>query len=632
MAKNYDELAKDIVSHIGGKENVVDVRHCMTRLRFRLKDNSVADTNYLKQREGIVTVVESGGQYQVVIGNHVPDVYQAVLQTSGITAGGSLDIDEGDGNKGSLFDRFVDTISALFQPFLGVLSAAGILKGLAAIAVAAGMSRTDGAYIILNVLGDGLFQFLPMILALTSARRFKMNEFTALAIAGAMVYPNLSKLLEEATFFGIPISLPTGGYLSTVLPIVLAILFAAQLEKQLKKFIPDVVKGFLIPAIVIFITVPLAFLIIGPVANTVSKWVGDAFLGIYGFSPILYGLVLGATWQVLVMFGLHWGIIPLAIADIATNGQSIILVATYLACFTQTGVLTAIWLRTKEEKVKTGVVPAIMSSIFGVTEPAIYGYTLPMRTPFFISCAISGLVGAYLSIFNVIKYANGGLGIFVYPTFIEPSTGNMSGVMHMLIGTVIAFIAAFVLQMMFPVPTLYADASESAVSETVVESVETVVEESVELTQEVMASPLTGDVIAMENVPDPVFASGALGKGVAVKPTVGEVYSPVKGEITTVFPTGHAVGITSENGAEILIHIGIDTVQMEGKGFTTHIQQGDTVEPGTKLVTFDITAIEEAGYSTVTPVIITNTDRYSDVLVTQETSVSNGDYLLTVVK
>lgn len=632
MAKNYDELAKDIVAHVGGADNVSSLRHCMTRLRFVLKDESKADENYLKQREGVVTVVKSGGQFQVVIGNHVPDVYAAVTSVGGVRGAGSLDIDEDDVKPtGSLFDRFVDTISGLFQPFLGALSAAGILKGLTAIAAASGMQKTDGLYIILNTLGDGLFQYLPFILAITAAMRFKMNQFTALAIAGAMLYPGLPAAVKDATLLGMKIQMPSSsGYLSTVLPIILTLLLAAKVEKFFKKITPDVVKSFGVPFMTILITVPLAFMVVGPVANIASKAVGDAFMAVYNISPILYGAILGAAWQVLVMFGLHWGLVPLMIADLAQNGMSIILVAAALPNFTQTGVLGAIWLKTKEQKVKTGLVPAFISSIFGITEPAIYGYTLPMRTPFIISCAVSAIVGAYLGFFNVIQYTSGGLGIFRYPSYIDPSGANPMNMWHLVIGTVIAIVLSFAVQMFVKVPLLYG--KEAAKADSPSSRSEQVVTPLKELTQETIAAPLTGTVVALSDVQDPVFSSLALGKGIAIEPTSGEVVSPVNGTVTTIFPTGHAVGITSENGAEILIHVGMDTVSLNGQGFTPHVKSGDSVVAGQKLVTVDLETVKAAGLPTVTPVVVTNTADFEDVLATQEGQVVAGDYLLTAVK
>ena len=633
MAK-YTELAQDILAHVGGKENVSSVKHCVTRLRFHLKDESKADTDYLQKRDGVVTVVKAGGQYQVVIGNHVPDVYDEVLKVGGLADGGSLDIDKGDEKKGSLFDRFIDVISSLFQPFLGPLAAAGILKGITALLAATGMEATNGIYVVMNTLGDGLFQYLPMILAVTAAKKFKMNTYTALAIAGAMVYPGLAESVAEASkVFGLTLTLPAGGYFNSVLPIILAIFVASKIEQFMRKVTPDVVKMFVVPFVTILITVPLTFFVVGPVANTASSWIGIAFQAVYDFSPIIYGFALGALWQVLVMFGLHWGLVPLAIMDMAQNGSSIILTAAVLPCFTQTGVLAAIWLKTKEPKVKQGAMPALISSIFGVTEPAIYGYTLPMKTPFIVSCLVSGFVGIYLSIFNVTGYAMGGMGIFLYPAYIDPATGSFHSVIHLAIGTVIAIVASFIIMMLLKVPTLYTTVDSpvdgQATPAAPAPAAKTV---SASVKDETVKSPVTGQVVALADVEDKVFSSGAMGKGIAVEPAIGEITAPADAEVKILFPTKHAIGLVTEDGTELLIHIGMNTVELEGNHFTAYINQGDKVKAGQKLISFDTEAIRAEGYSLLTPVIVTNSSDYSDIQTTHSKEVTAKDDLIEVVK
>lgn len=463
MAKDYTELAKDIVAHVGGKENVNNLRHCVTRLRFNLKDASKADTDYLKARDGVVTVVEAGGQYQVVIGNHVPDVYAAVL-AQGVSGIGSLDTDEGDQiSSGNLFERFVDLISGIFQPFLGPLAAAGIIKGIVAIMASQGLASANSSiYAILEATGDGFFQYLPVLVAITAARKFRMNEFTGLAIAMALVYPSLPgtlTTLKEAGLdkvFGIPFALPSSGsYLSTVMPAILAVYVGSLVERNMKKITPDVVKLFIVPFVTLLVTVPLTFLAVGPLANTISDGLSAAFTAIMNFSPLLYGLILGVAWQILVMFGLHWAVVPMAIMQVATGGMSQILAPALLPNFTQTGVLAAILLKTKEEKVKSITVPALISSIFGVTEPAIYGVTLPMKTPFYISCAVSGVIGAAAMFFKITGYSMGGMGVFLYPGLVNPTNGDMSGMIAAIGLTVAAIAASFAIQMLVPVPTLY---------------------------------------------------------------------------------------------------------------------------------------------------------------------------------
>lgn len=636
MAKDYTDLATDIVAHVGGKENISSLKHCVTRLRFGLKDEAKADTDYLKARDGVVTVVQAGGQYQVVIGNHVPDVYAAVQKVAGIAGDGSLDIDEGDGPKGNLFERFIDLLSGIFQAFLGPLAAAGIIKGIVAIMASRGMTSDNSAvYAILNAAGDGFFQYLPLLVALTSARKFKMNEFTALAIGMALIYPTLPgslATLKEAgldNVFGIPFVLPTAGsYLSTVIPAILATWVASIIEKNIRKVTPDVIKLFVVPFMTILVAVPLTFLVVGPVANFISDMLSNTFTAIMNFSPLLYGLILGATWQVLVMFGMHWAVVPLAIMQVASNGMSAILVPALLPNFTQTGVLLAIMLKTKESKVKAVAMPAFVSSIFGVTEPAIYGVTLPMKTPFFISCAVSGVIGAAMMFFNVTGYSVGGMGVFLYPSLVNPADGDMSGMIAAIALTIAAIVASFAIQMALPVPYLYGEPTEKKSVESTKESIP----ELKEIKQEIIASPLIGKVVKLEDVPDQVFASGAMGKGIAIDPTEGILLSPAKAEVTLVFPTKHAIGLRTENGAELLIHIGMDTVSLEGKGFQSFVEVGDQVEAGQKLLEFDLQQMKAADLPAISPIIVTNTADYEDILVTQEDQLNSGDYLLTTVK
>lgn len=628
MAK-YTELAEDILAHVGGSENVGGLRHCVTRLRFNLKDESLADTEYLQQRDGVVTVVKAGGQYQVVIGNQVPDVYDEVVKVGHLSVGGNATADTEDiaAPQGNWFDRFIDVVSNLFQPILGSLAAAGILKGITAILAATGMPKNDSVYVVMTAIGDGLFQYLPVLLAVTAANKFKMNVYTALAIAGALVYPGLPQLLASAKpFMGLNIQLPTGGYYSTVLPIILAIYVASKIERFMKRHTHDNVKMFVVPMVTIFVTLWLTFLVVGPIANIASNGVGAFFVAIYNMSPILYGFAMGAGWQILVMFGLHWGIVPLIITQIATMGYSPLMAAAALPNFTQTGVLTGVLVKTKEKKVKTGIIPTIISSIFGVTEPAIYGYSLPMKTPFIVSIISSGIVGAYLGYFKVLTYINGGLGIFMYPSYIGPN-GNLTGVMHMIIGTVLAIVLGFVGMMFVKVPKLYEKPMPAAVT-----TAAAGISAQVDLQSETIKSPLAGRTVALSDVADEVFASGAMGQGIAIDPSQGEIFAPAAGEVKILFPTKHAIGFVTKNGAELLIHIGMNTVELNGEHFTAHVAQGDHVQAGQKLVSFDVEAIKAAGYPVITPVIVTNSPQYVTVDTTKDATVTLTSDLIYLKK
>lgn len=608
----------------------------MTRLRFTLKDESKADDDYLKQRDGIVTVVKAGGQYQVVIGNHVPDVYDTVLKVAGIRGEGGIDVNEGDVPQGNLLDQFIALVSGLFQPILGALSAAGMIKGLVAILAAVGVKETSGLYVILNAAGDGFFQFLPVILALTAAKRFKMEQFTALALSFALAYPNIAASFANGNvdFLGLPVIFPSSSYLQTVLPIILTVWVGSKIEKFFKKIIPDVVKVFVVPFFVILITVPLAYLAIGPVMNWASNLIGVIFTNIYGFSPIVFGILLGALWQVLVMFGLHWGLVPIAILDFSTKGWSTLLVASTAICFAQAGALLNIFLRTKEDKVKQLTIPAFISALFGVTEPAIYGITLPMRTPFIMTCVAGAIQGAFLGFFNTTAYTMGGMGLFAIPSYFTPkhvpagANTDVNNVWYFLIAILMSFVLGFVLTQLTKIPYLYGGPDVKPVSG---DKAAEPIAELKELKQEIIASPMIGQVVKLENVPDEVFASGAMGKGIAIDPADGTVVAPAAGEITLVFPTGHAIGMRTENGAEILIHVGMDTVSLAGKGFNTFVQVGDKVDAGQKLLEFDLATIREANLPVISPVIVTNSTEFEDVLTTQNARVNIGDYLLTTL-
>lgn len=637
----YEQLAKDIIYNVGGKENVNSVTHCITRLRFKLKDESKANTDVLKNMDGVVTVIKSGGQYQVVIGNHVPDVYKDVVEVGGFNNESSSDDNEVK-EKTSLFNSFIDVISGVFSPILGLLVATGMIKGLTALFLALGwLSKTSGTYEILNAIGDSLFYFFPIFLGYTSAKKFKLNHFTGMVIGAALVYPALSGLtagdplfslfqgtiIESPvyiTFLGIPVILMT--YSSSVIPIIIANYVASKVERGFKKIIPDVVKTFLVPFCTILVVIPLTFIVIGPIATWAGQIIGSITLGIYNFSPLVAGLFIGGFWQVFVIFGLHWGLIPVAINNISMLGYDTILAMSFAASFAQIGVVLAIWIKTRDRKLKSLCIPAFISGLFGVTEPAIYGVTLPRKKPFILSCIASGVGGAIIGVMGTKQYIIGGLGIFGIPSFIDTSVGIDRAFYGALIAMVIAFVLGFLLLCL----TGFKDENLNGGDKNKQESKDEVKQEPL-TNQELIFSPLKGEVTELSKVEDEAFSTGLLGKGIAIKPVEGKVVAPANGVVTTFFPTGHALGITTDNGTEILIHVGMDTVQLEGKYFTPRVKQGDKIKAGDVLLEFDIDKIKESGFSTITPVIITNSDNYLDIIETDKKDINYKEDLLTVV-
>lgn len=616
----YENLAKDIIKNVGGKENVNSLTHCVTRLRFKLKDESKANTDVLKKMDGVVTVVKSGGQYQVVIGNHVPDVYADVCAVGGFGEGTSSG---GSEEKMSPFNKFIDIISGVFQPILGVLAATGMIKGINAILISANiLTATDSTYIILNAIGDSLMYFFPIFLGFTAAKKFKVNQFLGMAIGAALIYPDIAGLAGQTiTFCGIPVVMPASGYASTVIPIILSIYVASIVEKLFKKIIPDVVKTFLVPFCTLLIVVPVTFIAVGPVASSAANLLGDITLFIYNLSPVIAGIFIGGFWQIFVMFGLHWGLVPIAINNIAVLGSDSIVATSIAVCFAQTGVVIAIMLKAKNKKLKSLCIPSIISGMFGVTEPAIYGITLPRKKPFILSCIGGAVTGGIMGLFQTKIYSSGAMGLFVIPTCINPA-GIDSGFYGILLATVVGLGIGFALMFFFGKLDPEDLRNDDEVATTVEKSI---------MKEEILTSPIKGTVKPLSEVKDEAFASGLLGKGIAIEPKEGKVIAPADGTLTTLFPTLHALGITTDSGAELLIHVGMDTVKLEGKHFKARVKQGDKIKKGDVLLEFDINAIKKAGYSLETPVIITNFDKYLDIIETSKNTVEHGENLITVI-
>lgn len=654
MAKNYDALAKTIIKDVGGKDNVISVVHCTTRLRFKLKDEKKANDDALKDTDGVVTVVKAGGQYQVVIGNEVADVYEAVLKEGGFSGGGQVADDDLDDSNMSLMDKAIDLISGIFTPILGPMAAAGMIKGLTAMCASFGwLAKTSGTYEVLYAIGDGFFYFLPLILAITSAKKFKVDRFTAITIGAAMCYPamvamNSSKKVlfdlfngtflhsqVHATFLGIPII--SMNYTSTVIPIILAVWFASVVEKWCKKWIPTVVKTFLVPFVTLLIVVPLTFLIIGPLAT----WIGNALAAItsavYNFSPVLAGILLGGFWQVFVIFGVHWGFVAVMMSNIAALGYDPILGLSLGASFAQIGVVLAILLQTKDQKLKGIALPAFLSGIFGVTEPAIYGVTLPRKKPFVLSCIAAGIGGGLIGFFGTKMYMMGGMGVFVIPAAIGPKTGVDMSVYGLMIAMAVSFVLGFILQMVLgkkSVDQAYDEKQAKTVQE-VANQTDTIAKAAPSLasTSDLnvsteLVSPLAGELLPLSEVKDEVFSSGAMGEGVAVEPSEGVLHAPADGKVVMTFPTGHAIGMKTSDGAEILMHIGMDTVNLQGHGFETLVAKGDEVKAGDELVKFDIDAIHAKGYVVTTPIVVTNSKDYEKITVVSQGKVKVGQEIL----
>lgn len=617
MATNVEKdkiLAQNIVKLVGGKENVSSLIHCITRLRFTLKDESKADDDAINKLKGVMSVVHSGGQYQVVIGNKVTEIYDQVMPLLGLSDNATLANDTKE--EGNFFSRAVALISSLFMPMLGVMTGAGMMKGLLVLLTVTNVLKENtGTYMVWNAAGDALFYFLPVILGFSAAKTFGVNQYLGGLLGGALVYPTMVAAVtagKPIAFMGIPITLMS--YAQTMLPIILAVYAMSLLEKVTKKIVPKAVQGIFVPFLDLLIIVPLTFIVVGPVMQTLSQWLANGSMWIYGLAPIAAGLVLGFIWQGAVIFGLHYAFIPILINNLTTNNFDPINGILYCTLFGQVGAALAMGLKAKDSEFKEIALPAALSGFFGITEPIIYGVTLPHKKSFLMASIGSGLGGAVAAAFHAGMYTMPGGGIFGIAAFINPKGVNVA-FYGFVASLVIAVVVSFILTLIF------------------CEAVKPVEENSddvrtLEFKDDEVATPVDGSVVALADVNDEVFSTGVIGKGVAIQPTSGEVYAPFDGTVVTVFPTKHALGLKSENGVELLIHIGLDTVKLEGKYFDSKVKEGDTIKKGQLLENFDLEGIKSEGYDTVIPVIVTNSNNFDDVLVSGNGQIDHGKQLL----
>lgn len=659
--KDYTQLANDIVANVGGKDNVNSLIHCATRLRFRLKDTSKANKAALEELPKVLTAVSAGGQYQVVIGDEVVPVFDTIMDTyrfsavdsetsSGLSGDGTDPVEEA-AEKEKWFEKFVAVLSGIFTPFISILAGAGVLKGLAIlIATLNLLPASSPIYISIDALATGVFAFLPIFIAITAADKFNTNRFIAVALAAAMVYPLTDAKIPDLTHLGsYAVNFKTYG--GAVIPTILAIWLESYIERWFKKHIPDVMQLVFVPFLTLIVAGLLTFFIIGPLGNGLGMVLAYGYKFLYNLSPLVAGAILGGTFQIFVIFGLHWGILPISLINIKAYGYDTLLAVMFVAVIGQFGAVTAAAIRAKKLKNREIAISALISAFFGITEPAIYGINLKYKKAFIfglIGGAIGGAVigAAGVKCFQYTPIMN----VFEMPLFI----GHNSSVMMAGIAGVIAWLSSFALVLAFGFnesnteklfakvtsgkksltekKTAAVNASQAAKSEAAVAVEE---EPAVDTTGlqlvDTVFSPLDGQAVALKTVNDPVFSSEAMGKGVGIVPSTGQLVSPVDGEVSVVFPTGHAYGLKSEDGAEVLIHIGINTVQLNGKYFEASVQAGDTVHKGQLLGTFEPDKIAEAGFDCTTMVLVTNTNEFAAV-APQTGATESGSELVKVYK
>lgn len=611
---DYQAIAKEILKDVGGKDNIVDVTHCYTRLRFVLKDTKQANKEALLQTEGVISVVESGGQYQVVLGNKVAHVYNALepLLAQQLTTKTSTK------EKNSLGNRILNTVAAIFTPVVPAIAASGMLKGILAIAVmvANNFYQVDlkplNTYIILSAASDALFYFMPVILGYSAAKVFKTNEYIAMVIGATLCYPTIVSLMTEesaVTLFGLHVT--KANYVSTVIPIILAIFILAYVQRFLEKVIPEVLKIIMVPTLSLLLMIPATLLLFGPIGIYLGDGVNWLYYYIMNLSPILLGGFIGGIWCVLVIFGAHRGLVPIGINDVARTGRQNLLAFAGAANFSQAGAAFGVFVRTKNKDLKAVAASATVTALFGITEPAIYGANLRLKKPMIYAVASGAAGGALMGWGGSYGTAFANQGLLTIPVYAEAGT---KAFICYLLGCGIAFFCAFLLTIFLGFNDLPLDESRQ---EPGLKTEAGTVKEK----QRIQA-PVQGQLVSLDQINDEVFASQQMGKTLAIYPTEEQIVSPENGQVTALYPTHHAIGLKLDNGAEILLHIGINTVELKGRGFETFVKVGERVRLGQKLLSFDKQIIQAAGYDPTVLVIVTNTAEMAVIETTKQTEIT----------
>lgn len=622
---NYKELAKTILGLIGGEENIASLTHCATRLRFNLKDEKNSDTDKLKATKGVMGVVSSGGQYQIIIGSDVASVYKEIMEITNLDDNSGSTENKTDDRK--TFAKVIDTISGIFTPILPAITAAGMMKAVLSLLIAFNLiSKDSQSYQVINFMADSAFYFLPILLASSAAKKFKCNPYMAMMIGGILLHPNFVSMVNAAKesgeaikIFGLPIA--TASYSSSVLPIILAVWFMSYIEPIADKVSPKVIKFFSKPLITALITGIVTLVVIGPIGYIVSDKIGLGIKTLESYASWLVPTILGGLTPLLVMTGTHYGLIPIGINNRMTMGYDTVIYPGMLASnVAQGGAALAVAFKTKNSEVKQLASSAGITAVCGITEPALYGVNLRFRSALYSSMIGGAIGGLFLGIFRVSNYSGGSPGFLTLPSYIGGET--MTNFAFAVAGAVISVVVAFVICLI-----LYKDPVDEN-EEAKVENTNTVSKGNMITVK----SPLKGEAVSLKNVNDPVFSDEIMGKGMAIIPTEGKVFAPVNGTVEMLFDTKHSIALRDENGVEMLIHIGLDTVKLGGKHFNAHVKQGDKVTVGTLLVDFDMEKIKEEGYDCITPVVITNGSEFGEILAIDDKAVSQGEELIKVIK
>ncbi|WP_411735678.1 beta-glucoside-specific PTS transporter subunit IIABC [Paenibacillus sp. M2] len=624
---NNKDLAKNVLDLVGGEQNISGLTHCATRLRFVLKDDNKADLKALDQLEGVLKAQNSGGQVQVVIGAKVDAVYSEVKNLTSDKIGEPTEsTDSGPKKRRNPVNVVLETIAGIFTPVLPALVGCGMIKCLATVITAMGYLEGSGFLTIINMIGDCIFYFMPFFLAVSAANRFKTNPYLAVALAAGLMHPTIlnaaAQIAETGVnridFLGMPILLMK--YSSSVIPIILAVWIMSYVYPIVNRVIPKFLQVLLTPMIVLFIMIPVELIVLGPVGSYIGDWLTNGINSLFSTAGVLAGAILGFFKPIMVMFGMHYAIMPIQVQQVATLGATVLLPTALAANLAQAGAAFGVFVLTKSKTMKSAAASSGFTALFGITEPAIYGVTLKYKRPFFAGCLAGGLVGGFYSLVHTTANAISLPGVLAIGTY------SSDRYMYVVIGCIAAVVLGFVFTLLAGIKedtdgnkskqqaTNKVNSNQTVVaSEVTPASVSSQTSTSSDM---LIVSPMTGEIKPISEVDDQAFAQELMGKGIAILPTDGKVYAPFDGVVEALYRTKHAIGLKAANGVEILIHIGVDTVSLKGKYFTAHIEQGQTIKAGDLLVEFDPEGITIAGYNTITSIVVTNMQQYGDVLTT----------------
>ncbi|MCD8381237.1 MAG: beta-glucoside-specific PTS transporter subunit IIABC [Lachnospiraceae bacterium] len=590
MAKDYAGTAKNVLKLIGGEENVTHLEHCSTRLRFSVGDLKKVDQEGLKTTSGVMGVIASGNQCQVVIGNDVIEVYDELMKLGSFNSGKDASAQGGKANVGAVV---LDLLVGIFQPLVPAIAGAGILKAVLTIFTTFGLMTTDATvYKVFYYVADAALYYLPLMVAVTTATKLNANKLVALALVGATIYPNTMTLLATeggAYLFGFQLQNIT--YTSMVFPAILTVAFMALVERFFNKISPKAIRVFFVPLMCFAITFPLSLLILSPIGYNIGELLTAAILALYNTLGWLAVALVAAILPFMISLGMHKALVPYAVSSISSPGFDMLYLPASLAHnISEGGACLAVAVKTKDDDLRSTAISAGISGLFGITEPALYGVTLQHRKVMMSVCASGFIGGLFIGLMKVKAFAAVGPGIASMAMYIDPDNGM--NIVYAVIGFVISVVLSFVFTLI-----LYKDKEEDAAVAPVLAADDSAV-----------VSPMNGKLINLEDVNDEVFSTGILGDGMAVIPSTGELFAPVDGTIDTVFDSKHAISMVGKDGAEILLHVGLDTVRLEGKYYEPQVKAGDQVKAGQLLMKFDLKAIKKEGYDVVTPIIVTNSE------------------------